>query len=102
MKSQHHTSFVDSAFCLLTERHQLPIIILSARHQEKDTVNALDRGANDYLSKPFSVAELQARLRVALRHRARNALSDNQADTLFESGDRRVDLEKRMVIVVGE
>jgi two-component system KDP operon response regulator KdpE len=50
---------------------QVPIIILSARDQEKDKVTALDRGADDYLSKPFSVGELLARLRVALRHQAR-------------------------------
>ncbi len=80
---------------------RLPIIILSARDQEKDKVDALDRGADDYLAKPFSVGELLARLRVALRHRARNALGDGRADTVFESGDLRVDMEKRRVAVAG-
>ena len=48
----------------------MPIIVLSARGQESDKVAALDAGADDYLTKPFSVGELLARLRVALRHAA--------------------------------
>jgi two-component system KDP operon response regulator KdpE len=81
---------------------QLPIIILSARDQEKDKIDALDRGADDYLTKPFSVGELIARLRVALRHRARIALGAERAENVFESGNLRVDLERRQLTVAGE
>lgn len=80
----------------------LPIIILSARDQEKDKVDALDRGADDYLIKPFSVLELLARLRVALRHRAYMAIGTDGIDPVFKSGDLRVDAEKRLVSVAGE
>jgi two-component system KDP operon response regulator KdpE len=51
------------------KRHPLPIIVVSARHQEAQKIRLLDAGADDYLTKPFSVAELLARIRVALRHR---------------------------------
>jgi two-component system KDP operon response regulator KdpE len=80
---------------------QLPIIILSARDREKDKIDALDRGADDYLTKPFSIGELTARLRVALRHRARNALGDERAANVFEAGSLRVDLGRRQVSVGG-
>src|SRR3972149_347725 len=59
---------------------RMPIIILSARGQEQDKIAALDAGADDYLTKPFSVAELLARLRVALRHAAQ---SISGADPVF-------------------
>jgi two-component system KDP operon response regulator KdpE len=78
----------------------MPIIILSARDQEKDKVAALDRGADDYLTKPFSVGELLARLRVALRHRARESGSAIQ-DAVFVSGDLCVDRDRRVVTVAG-
>jgi two-component system KDP operon response regulator KdpE len=81
---------------------QLPIIILSARDQEKDKIDALDRGADDYLTKPFSVGELLARLRVALRHRVRGALGENRADSVFESGELRVEMERRQVTLAGD
>lgn len=77
----------------------VPIIVLSARGQEVDKVNALELGADDYLTKPFGVPELLARLKVALR-RARQ--SPAVASALFEVGDMSVDLEKRVVKVKGE
>jgi len=77
----------------------LPILVISARHQETEKVKLLDAGADDYLTKPFSVSELLARIRVALRHRG-TALSP--AATLHENGGLRVDLEKRLVAVNGE
>ncbi len=80
---------------------QLPIIILSARDQETHKVDALDRGADDYLTKPFGVPELLARVRVALRHRARSVLGDDRPQSVFESGDLRVDPDKRQVTVAG-
>ena len=71
-----------------------PIIVLSARGQERDKVAALDLGADDYLTKPFGVHELLARIRVALRHASTPPGSTVPA---FESGELRVDLERRLV-----
>jgi two-component system, OmpR family, KDP operon response regulator KdpE len=76
----------------LREWTQIPIIIVSVREQEKDKIAALDAGADDYLTKPFSVGELMARLRVALR---RSALTDNEP--VFTTGDLVVDLNQREV-----
>jgi two-component system KDP operon response regulator KdpE len=78
---------------------QVPIIILSARDQEKDKVTALDGGADDYLSKPFGVGELLARLRVALRHQARVSDQPGAEATRFSVGDLLVDLAARRVFV---
>lgn len=74
----------------------VPIVVLSARDQEPDKIAALDCGADDYLTKPFGVGELLARLRVALRHGARR-LAPEPAD--FVCGDWRVDLAARRVFV---
>ncbi len=74
-----------------------PIIVLSARNQERDKVNALDAGADDYLTKPFGTAELLARMRVALRHAIQAAQGSD--DPVFTSGDLRVDLAHRQVFV---
>jgi two-component system, OmpR family, KDP operon response regulator KdpE len=72
-----------------------PIIVISARGQEQDKVTALDLGADDYLTKPFGVPELLARIRVAVRH---NALPPGSpAQPVFQAGDLRVDLERRKV-----
>ena len=81
---------------------QVPIIILSARDQERDKVIALDRGADDYLSKPFGMDELLARLRVALRHQARLSGPPAGAATRFSVGDLTVDLEARRVFIRGQ
>ncbi|HEY6222921.1 MAG TPA: response regulator [Gemmatimonadales bacterium] len=72
-----------------------PIIVLSARGQEHERVTLLDLGADDYLTKPFSVAELLARIRVALRHAARP--DGAEARTVFEAGELRVDPVRRQV-----
>ena len=77
----------------------VPVIVLSARGQEADKVAALDAGADDYLSKPFGVGELMARMRVALRHRAR--VSDGAVESMFDIGDLHVDLAARRVTVGG-
>jgi two-component system KDP operon response regulator KdpE len=77
-----------------------PVIILSARGQEQDKVTALDLGADDYLTKPFSEVELLARVRVALRHAALPA--GGSPDTIFETGDIRVDLVRRIVLRAAE
>jgi two-component system KDP operon response regulator KdpE len=78
----------------------VPIVVLSARGQESDKIAALDAGADDYLTKPFGVGELLARLRVALRHTASRD-GDGPA-ARFEAGDLTVDLAKRQVHVAGE
>jgi len=71
----------------------VPILILSARSQESEKVRALDAGADDYLTKPFGIAELQARVRALLRRIARAATESS----CVEVGDLSVDLVKRMV-----
>ena len=71
----------------------VPIVVLSARHDERSKVDALDRGADDYVSKPFSMAELTARLRAALRH----AYQAQGELPVFVSGDLSVDLVRRRV-----
>jgi two-component system, OmpR family, KDP operon response regulator KdpE len=76
-----------------------PIIVLSARGREQDKVAALDLGADDYLTKPFGVDELLARIRVALRHASRPAGAPTEP--LFEVGDVRVDLARREVTRAG-
>ncbi len=81
----------------LREWTSTPIIVLSARDQERDKVDALDAGADDYLTKPFGTAELLARLRVALRH-AIQALQGSD-EPVFTSGDLHVDLAHRQVFV---
>jgi two-component system KDP operon response regulator KdpE len=78
------------------EWSETPIIVLSARGQESDKIAALDAGADDYLTKPFSVGELLARMRVALRHTA--ATQEPEAP-VFQVGDLRVDLARRQVFV---
>lgn len=84
----------------LREWSHVPVIVLSARGREEDKVVALDAGANDYLTKPFGVNELLARIRVLLRSAARR---EGQADSpVFEIGDLRVDLVLRQVTVRGQ
>jgi len=83
----------------LREWTTLPIIVLTARGQERDKIAALDAGADDYVSKPFGIGELLARMRVALRHAARK---HNEPDEpVFSVGDLRVDLGQRKVTVGG-
>jgi two-component system KDP operon response regulator KdpE len=72
-----------------------PIIVLSARGREQDKVAALDLGADDYLTKPFGVEELLARIRVALRHATQPP--GGPPDPVFVAGDLRVDLVRREV-----
>jgi two-component system, OmpR family, KDP operon response regulator KdpE len=77
----------------------LPVIVLSARAQELDKIAALDAGADDYVTKPFGLGELLARLRVALRHAA--TLGEGAQSTVFEAGAMRIDLSARRVTVAG-
>jgi len=79
---------------------KVPIVVLSARGQEKDKVAALDAGADDYLTKPFGVDELMARIRVALRHSARP--QGAEGETVFRHKGLEIDLDKRVVTVSGK
>lgn len=81
---------------------QVPIVILSARDQERDKIAALDAGADDYLTKPFGVGELLARMRVALRHAARPREMEAQQQGTFCAGELEIDFERRTVTVAGE
>ncbi len=81
----------------IREWSAVPIIVLSCRGQETDKVAALDMGADDYLTKPFGVQELLARMRVALRNCA--ARSDSCYETIFTAGKLRVDISKHLVFV---
>src|SRR5438046_7838 len=78
----------------IRERSGTPIIVLSARGGETDKVNALDLGADDYMTKPFGIDELLARIRVALRHLARPVVGTERR---LRSGELVVDLERREV-----
>jgi two-component system, OmpR family, KDP operon response regulator KdpE len=82
---------------LLRQWTQMPIIILSVRGSESDKIAALDGGADDYLTKPFGVGELLARLRAALRRAAQTA-----NEPVFTSGNLKVDLARRLVTVSGQ
>ncbi len=81
----------------LREWTQAPILILSARGQEPDKVQALDAGADDYLTKPFGMQELLARIRVARRHA--DARERAPSDAVLTAGPLRVDVPKRRVLV---
>ncbi len=81
----------------LRELTKAPIIVLSARGEERDKVAALDAGADDYVTKPFGLPELLARMRVARRHL--EGRSDETPPPVFVSGDLRVDPGSRRVFV---
>jgi two-component system KDP operon response regulator KdpE len=78
---------------------EVPVLILSARSQENDKIDALDAGADDYLTKPFSVGELRARVRALLRRRLR---SGEDVTPVVEFGNVSVDLSRRQVLRGGE
>lgn len=83
----------------LREWTRAPILVLSARHSDAEKVALLDAGADDYVTKPFSTSELQARVRALLRRAARGETTD--AETRIESGDLVIDLVARVVTVRG-
>ena len=82
------------------EWSEMPIIVVSARDQDREKVNALDSGADDYLTKPFSAAELMARIRVAIRHLHKQGGHAQQMDLAV--GELRINLDKRLVYLDSE
>lgn len=83
----------------IRRRHSLPVLVVSARHQEAEKVKLLDAGADDFLTKPFSVGELLARIRVSLRHRGTTV---DPSTRLHEHAGLRIDLDARSVTVDGK
>lgn len=79
-----------------------PVIVLSARTDEKDKVQALDTGANDYITKPFGTAELQARVRAALRIHQQNMNRSLGGTSNFQVGELVIDYDTRHVLIKGE
>lgn len=77
-------------------KHDVPIIVISARHQEDEKIAALDEGADDYVDKPFEIGELMARIRVVLRRKPGGEA------TRYKSGPLSVDFETRHVMLGGE
>jgi len=79
----------------LREWSEMPIIVVSARDQDKEKANALDSGADDYLTKPFSATELMARVRVAVRHL--HMQKNHVAQAVLSVGGLQIDFDKRLV-----
>ena len=81
---------------------QIPIIVVSARSYDRDKVVALDEGADDYITKPFSPVELLARIRVAIRHKRSETSSEIAQGGKYQTGDLVIDYDKHQVLVRGE
>jgi two-component system KDP operon response regulator KdpE len=84
----------------IREWSQVPIIVLSAREKDGDKIHALDAGADDYVTKPFSMGELLARMRVAFRRKSREDAGDE--DGVAEFGEVQLDFARRRVTLAGE
>lgn len=84
---------------MLREWTKVPIIVLSVRSDEADKIEALDRGANDYVTKPFSMGELLARMRACLRQKVAGSA---EAGSIVKAGEIEIDLVKRLVTVAGK
>lgn len=80
---------------------QVPIVVLSARIEEGDKIAALDAGADDYISKPFGMGELLARMRAALRRAARRGRGTQDPDAFAVAGKIQIDLRHRRVMITG-
>lgn len=83
------------------EWSSMPIIVISARTQEKEKVEALDAGADDYVTKPFGTSELLARIRTALRHSNRISTQDQLTSRPYHAKDLMVDFDKRRTTIKG-
>ena len=89
--------------CVLKEMRQLfsiPVIVVSARGEEEDKVEALDMGADDYIMKPFGTSELLARIRTALRHSLNS--SKEMSGTIFKAKDLTIDFQRHLVLLKGK
>lgn len=86
----------------LRQRLGMPVIIVSARDTEKEKVEALDMGADDYITKPFGTSELLARIRNALRHGSQNAVGENVISCQYHVGGLHIDFEKHSIDVDGK
>lgn len=84
------------------EWSSMPIIVISARTQEKEKVAALDAGADDYITKPFGTYELLARIRTAIRHNNRLSDDPKNSNRPYSADDLTIDFEKRLVKLQGE
>ncbi|MBR5229741.1 MAG: response regulator transcription factor [Firmicutes bacterium] len=84
------------------EWSSLPIIVISARTQEKEKIMALDAGADDYITKPFSTGEMMARIRTAIRHNNKMVNDAVKSNRPYNAQDLTIDFEKRLVILKGE
>jgi two-component system KDP operon response regulator KdpE len=87
---------------LVRREFSTPVIVLSARTDERDKVQALDGGANDYITKPFGTAELQARVRAALRIHQQNMNRSLGGTKNFQLGELVIDYDTRHVLIKGE
>ena len=87
---------------MVRKEFSTPVIVLSARTDERDKVQALDNGANDYITKPFGTAELQARVRAALRIYQQNLNRSLGGATHFQVGELVIDYDTRHVLIKGE
>lgn len=83
----------------IRQKSDTPIIVLSARTDESDKVEALDIGANDYVTKPFGTGELLARVRATLRDNRRNANGEKISKSTFSTGDLSISYESRQIMV---
>ncbi|HYR86419.1 MAG TPA: response regulator [Terriglobia bacterium] len=93
------TSSIDVIRHVRRQKHGVPIVVVSAHSNVRDRIAALDAGADDFVSKPFSIGEFQARLRVALRRAAATPAHANSR--MFRAGHIEVDFERRKVRVAG-
>lgn len=80
----------------------IPIIVISARVQEKEKVEALDLGADDYITKPFGTSELMARIRTAIRHSNKLQREDQMPSKIYRAKNLEIDFEKRLISLDGK
>ena len=97
MRERAGISREDAGYHIRASGSKIPIVVLSSRNDERGKVAALELGADDYVSKPFGMAELVARLRTSLRHR----LQEQGSEPVFRSGDLVIDLTRRRVHALG-
>ena len=93
---------IDVVRALHEDNVHTPVIMLTARHDELDKVAALEAGCDDYITKPFSIKELVARINAVMRRAASNVQDEDPADRTISKGELEIDLEKRTVAIRGE